>query len=70
MAARNRKWADVDEDDEEGFDAAKEGGAQGFVTAPDEHGIKTAIDYTERDGKTYKASRAMRVVGGGRSWPA
>jgi len=57
----NRKWADVDEDDEEGFDVPQ-GGAAGkvFETKPDSEGIKTLIDYKERDGKMYKVIKRVK----------
>eukprot|EP00428_Durinskia_dybowskii_P018053 CAMPEP_0170225520 /NCGR_PEP_ID=MMETSP0116_2-20130129/12469_1 /TAXON_ID=400756 /ORGANISM="Durinskia baltica, Strain CSIRO CS-38" /LENGTH=335 /DNA_ID=CAMNT_0010476241 /DNA_START=45 /DNA_END=1049 /DNA_ORIENTATION=- len=58
MAARsNRKWADVDEDDEETFFAP---GGKNFETRPDEHGIKTVVDYVERGSKTYKVVKRVK----------
>lgn len=56
-----RKWADVDEDDEEGMgmESPKSRGAR-FETPLDENGIKTVIEYTERDGKTYKVTRKVK----------
>merc|ERR1712039_627880 len=55
-----KKWADVDEEDEE--ETTEQGGVQGsrFETPVDEHGIKTVVEYTERDGKTYKVSRKVK----------
>lgn len=58
-----RKWADVDEEDEEGFmDTPKAGGgaATRFETPADKDGIKTVIEYTERDGKTYKVTKKVK----------
>jgi len=58
-----RKWADADEDDEDDFVSPGGGGAaKGFETAPDENGIKMAIEYTERDGKTYKVMKRIKVT--------
>merc|ERR1712039_1072427 len=55
-----KKWADVDEEDEE--ETTEQGGVQGsrFETPVDEHGFKTVVEYTERDGKTYKVSRKVK----------
>jgi len=56
-----RKWADVDEDDDDVMDTPGGGGAaKGFETAPDENGIKMVIEYTERDGKTYKVIKRVK----------
>lgn len=56
-----RKWADVEEEDEENFaDTPKAGGATRFETPADKDGIKTVIEYTERDGKTYKVTRRVK----------
>jgi len=56
-----RKWADVDEDDDEGLITPSGGGAaKGFETTPDENGIKMVIEYTERDGKTYKVMKRVK----------
>merc|ERR1712137_34939 len=56
-----RKWADVDEEDDEDTLVA-DGKNQGsrFETPVDENGVKTVVEYTERDGKTYKVSRKVR----------
>lgn len=54
------KWADVDEDEDEGLLGNDVGKATRFETPVDEHGIKTVIEYTERDGKTYKVSRKIK----------
>jgi translation initiation factor 3 subunit G len=56
-----RKWADVDEDDEEGMgmESPKSRGAR-FETPLDANGVKTVIEYTERDGKTYKVTRKVK----------
>mmetsp|Transcript_132050 Transcript_132050/g.422535 ORF Transcript_132050/g.422535 Transcript_132050/m.422535 type:complete len:294 (-) Transcript_132050:266-1147(-) len=54
-----RKWADVDEDDDE-VSTKADGVASGFETKPDENGIKTVIEYRERDGKTYKLTKKVK----------
>eukprot|EP00933_Yihiella_yeosuensis_P061630 TRINITY_DN64467_c0_g1_i1.p1 TRINITY_DN64467_c0_g1~~TRINITY_DN64467_c0_g1_i1.p1 ORF type:complete len:292 (+),score=98.28 TRINITY_DN64467_c0_g1_i1:73-948(+) len=53
-----KKWADVDEeeDDDTGFQA----GESKFSTQADEHGIKTVIAYTERDGHTYRVTKKVK----------
>lgn len=58
-----RNWADVDEEDEDGTGEASSptvGGSR-FETAPNEDGIKTVIEYIERDGKTSKVTKKVRV---------
>mmetsp|Transcript_71272 Transcript_71272/g.230821 ORF Transcript_71272/g.230821 Transcript_71272/m.230821 type:complete len:307 (-) Transcript_71272:268-1188(-) len=55
-----RKWADVDEEDEEGFNESPKAGATRFETPADKDGIKTVIEYLERDGKTYKVSKKVK----------
>jgi len=60
-ARLGRAWADVDEEDDEDISpSASKMGARCFETPVDEHGIKTVIEYKERDGKTYKVSRRIR----------
>jgi len=62
-AARlGKNWADVDEEDEEEelIDASKAKSARCFETPVDENGIKTVIEYKERDGKTYKVSKRVK----------
>lgn len=60
-----RKWADVDEDDEDNdgvldsFNSKSK--ATRFESLPDENGIKTVIEYTERDKKTYKITKKIRT---------
>jgi len=54
------KWADADEDDEEGGDQGTKGNTV-FDSAVDEHGVKTRVEYTERDGKTYKVTKKIRA---------
>jgi len=57
-----RKWADVDEDDEEGLEQSQSGKAtNAFETPMDENGVKTRIEYIERDGKTYKVTKRIRA---------
>jgi translation initiation factor 3 subunit G len=61
-AARlGRNWADVDEEDEDDV-IADNTGIKGrcFETAADENGIKTVVEYKERDGKTYKVTKRVR----------
>jgi len=54
-----KKWADVDEDDDETATSPKDGATR-FETAPDENGVKMVIEYTERDGRTYKVTKRMQ----------
>lgn len=59
-ARYGKKWADVDEEDEEAsLDTSKAGGTR-FETQADKDGIKTVIEYLERDGKTYKVTRKVK----------
>jgi len=59
--ARMGKWADVDEDEDEiGLDIGKSGTS--FETAPDKDGVKTVIEYTERNGQTYKVTKKVKVT--------
>jgi len=53
-----RKWADVDEDDDDTVELKSD--AARFETAVDEHGVKTVIEYKEKDGKTYKVTRKVK----------
>jgi translation initiation factor 3 subunit G len=56
-------WADVDEEDEEGESSSPTAQSRArFETAADAHGIKTVIEYKERDGKTFKVTRKVRVT--------
>merc|ERR1719440_2160195 len=56
-----RNWADVDEEDDEDVDIGTEKSkAARFETPLDEHGIKTVIEYKERDGKTYKVTKRVK----------
>jgi len=58
-----KKWADVDEEDEDDLidsSPTKAGGAR-FETPPDENGIKTVVEYIERNGKTYKVTKHIKV---------
>mmetsp|Transcript_115125 Transcript_115125/g.304011 ORF Transcript_115125/g.304011 Transcript_115125/m.304011 type:complete len:296 (-) Transcript_115125:130-1017(-) len=54
------KWADADEDDEGGLDQGTKGNTV-FDSVVDEHGVKTRVEYTERDGKTYKVTKKIRA---------
>jgi len=58
-----RNWADVDEEDEEGEASSPtaQSGAR-FETPADANGIKTVVEYKERDGKTYKVTKRVRVT--------
>jgi len=62
MAKMNTlKWADVDdEEDDELIIGAPSAGTNLFETKPDEHGIKTVMEYIERDGKSYKVTKRVR----------
>jgi len=55
-----KKWADVDEDEDEGLDAGPAKSGARFETKADAQGIKTVIEYTERDGATYRVTRKIR----------
>jgi len=55
-----KKWADVDEDEDEGFDTGPAKSGARFETKADAQGIKTVIEYTERDGATYRVTRKIR----------
>jgi translation initiation factor 3 subunit G len=55
-----KKWADVDEDEDEGFDTGPGKSGSRFETKADAQGIKTVIEYTERDGATYRVTRKIR----------
>lgn len=54
-----RKWADVDEEDEE-VDDLQAPGSRRFETPADENGIKKVMEYTERNGKTYKITKTVK----------
>jgi translation initiation factor 3 subunit G len=60
-----RKWADVDEDDEDeqqgAIGSAGQSGTR-FETPPDKDGIKTVIEYMEKNGQTYKVTRKVKVT--------
>lgn len=61
LSGGNRKWADVDESDEEdGFAQASKSAVNRFETKANEHGIKTVIQYESRDGKTYKVTKEVK----------
>jgi len=62
-AARlGQNWADVDEEDEDDIVVAGDSKFKGrcFETAADENGIKTVVEYKERDGKTYKVTKRVK----------
>lgn len=56
-----RKWADVDEDEDD-IIIDTPSARQNFLleSKPDENGIKTVIEYIERDGKSYKVTKRVR----------
>jgi translation initiation factor 3 subunit G len=58
-----RKWADVDEDDDEA-EAVSPTGKNGtrFETKPDQDGIKTVVEYVEKSGLTFKVTRKIKVT--------
>lgn len=62
-AARlGKNWADVDEDDEDEVVGQQGGqGARCFETPVDANGMKSVIEYKERDGKTYKVIKRVQV---------
>jgi len=59
-----KKWADVDEDDdeEEGLDPDAEKSGTRFESAVDKDGIKTVVEYTEKNGQTYKVTQKVKVT--------
>jgi len=60
-SARFGKWADADEEDEEDMPAGA--GQSSFLeTKADASGIRLAIDYIEKDGKTFKRTRRIRTT--------
>jgi len=62
-AARlGQNWADVDEEDDEDIvaDGASKFKGRCFETAADDQGIKTVVEYKERDGKTYKVTKRVK----------
>jgi len=60
-ARYGKKWADVDEEDEdEEAEDQNTGGGTRFETQADKDGIKTVIEYLERDGKTYKVTKKVK----------
>lgn len=52
-----RKWADVDEEDDEYTGTSPK---NNFFEMKDKDGIKTVYSYTERDKKTYKITKRVR----------
>lgn len=52
-----QKWADVEEDDQIMSPSNK----TRFETETDAQGIKTVIEYIERDGRSYKVTRKVKV---------
>jgi len=60
-ARYGKKWADVDEeDDDDEIEDQNKGGGTRFETQADKDGIKTVIEYLERDGKTYKVTKKVK----------
>eukprot|EP00927_Polykrikos_kofoidii_P028587 TRINITY_DN2492_c0_g1_i1.p1 TRINITY_DN2492_c0_g1~~TRINITY_DN2492_c0_g1_i1.p1 ORF type:complete len:314 (-),score=83.94 TRINITY_DN2492_c0_g1_i1:149-1021(-) len=56
-----KKWADEEEDDSED-DQMDTSIGKHFETAPDENGIKTVVEYKERNAQTYKVTRKVKVT--------
>eukprot|EP00413_Alexandrium_margalefii_P044113 CAMPEP_0204598654 /NCGR_PEP_ID=MMETSP0661-20131031/54423_1 /ASSEMBLY_ACC=CAM_ASM_000606 /TAXON_ID=109239 /ORGANISM="Alexandrium margalefi, Strain AMGDE01CS-322" /LENGTH=308 /DNA_ID=CAMNT_0051609363 /DNA_START=63 /DNA_END=989 /DNA_ORIENTATION=- len=55
------KWADVDEDEDEGMGLpGADAKNHRFETAADANGIKMVIEYIERDSKTYKVTTKVK----------
>uniref|UniRef100_A0A7S1FAQ1 Eukaryotic translation initiation factor 3 subunit G n=1 Tax=Noctiluca scintillans TaxID=2966 RepID=A0A7S1FAQ1_NOCSC len=58
-----RAWADEEEEEEDEFAGSKPGaGRHRFETQADSQGMKTVIEYIERDGKTYKISKKVKEI--------
>lgn len=59
-----KNWADVDEEDEDEIidSSTAKAKAARFETPVDAEGIKTVIEYKERDGKTYKVTKRVRMT--------
>jgi translation initiation factor 3 subunit G len=53
-----RNWADLEEDDVVDMPKSK----TRFETEVDSKGVKTVIEYVERDGKTYKVTKKIRQM--------
>jgi len=63
MAKLGRNWADIDEDDDEDMgDVGGDASKMILQTAKDKDGIITRVEYTERDGKTYKITKRIKVT--------
>jgi len=60
-ARYGKKWADVDEEDEDNeIEDKNTGGGIRFETQADNDGVKTVIEYLEHDGKTYKVTKLVK----------
>jgi len=55
-----KKWADVDEDEDDNMNAGPDNKGSRFETKADKDGIKTVIEYVERDGSTYRMTRRVK----------
>lgn len=63
MSKMGRNWADIDEDDDEEIsDVGNKAGQMILQTLPDKDGIKTVVEYTEKNGQTYKITKKMKVT--------
>jgi len=51
------KWADVEDDD---VPVSPANNSNIIVSGPDAQGIKTIVEYTERNGKNYKTTRRVK----------
>merc|ERR1712072_558284 len=59
-----KNWADVDEEDGDEITDSPTAKAKAarFETPVDAEGIKTVIEHKERDGKTYKVTKRVRMT--------
>lgn len=57
-----KNWADVDEEDEEEASSPNAQTGARFESAADANGIKSVVEYKERDGKTYKVTKRVKVT--------
>merc|ERR1712232_1009325 len=60
-SATVQQWADLSEgqDEPSGLDSRK---SWRFETSPDENGVKTVVEYEEREGSIFKITRRVRLV--------
>lgn len=62
LARSGRKWADADstDEDEQSLREFLQAEASRFETPADKDGVRTVIEYFERDGKTYKLTKKVK----------